>query len=121
MWQPFLGKEVERQGDAGWQADARRPPAQFTEMMVGIGIRRWREQFARKPEHAFRFVRDHELMHDLLEVSEHFDFGERFRLGRCHACNLCGCDRSRLGSDPDCRIESSPSFLANPEPFGMES
>ena len=58
--------------------------AQLVQMVVGVGVRRRREQLAREPEHALRLVRLHQLVDDRLEVGEHLDFRERLRGGLDH-------------------------------------
>ena len=88
--QPFLGEQVERERDARGQADAARAFAQLPDVLVGIRVRRRREQLAREPEDALRLVRYHQLVHDLLEVGQHLDLGERFRGFRRHDGNLVG-------------------------------
>jgi hypothetical protein len=86
--QPLLGEEVEREGDAHGQRDARGAPAQLGEVVVGVGVGRGGEELAREPERPLGLVRVHQRVHHGLEVGEHLDLGERLQLWRLHAGNV---------------------------------
>jgi hypothetical protein len=86
--EPFLREEIERERDPKWRADAARPLPQLRDVLVGIGVRRRREQLARKPEHALGFVNDHQVVHLLLEVGEHFDLRQHLHFRNSHEATV---------------------------------
>ena len=85
MRQPFFGQQIETNGDPGGIVDSARALTQRDPVRIGVFAFRRREQLGRKPEHALRFVRLHELVDHGLEVAKHFDFRERFPVFRFHA------------------------------------
>jgi len=121
MRQPFFGQEVQRQRDARRQADAGGALAQLAQMMIGIGVGSGGKQLAREPEHPLRLMRDHELVHDLLEVGQHLDLGEGFRFLTCHAVQFGGCEGRRLGARSTDAIPPNAVSSASREPFVEKS